>query len=298
MSLRDVFKQKRVFSLEIFPPKRNGDLGKIYATIEALARLRPDFISVTYGAGGCGSCGASIEIAKAIRERHHIRSIAHLPAMGLKASDVDVILLKLKEAGITNILALRGDRPQNPDFKPGDFRYASELITYIRSRGDFEISAACYPETHIEARSAVEDIRNLKLKVDAGAQHLISQLFFDNELFYAFREKCAIAGIEVPIEAGIMPVVNVKQIQRMVTLCKVSLPKKFLRIMSRYENKPEALRDAGIAYSIDQIVDLITNGADGIHLYTMNNASTALRIYEAVHNLISIDDLTEEQTII
>lgn len=288
MSLQDVFKHKRVFSLEVFPPRRDGDLGRIYATIAALRELSPDFISVTYGAGGSDNCHTTIEIARSIQEQHGIPSVAHLPAIGLRRGEVDAILERLRAARIDNILALRGDRPADRELPPGDFDHASDLITYIRERGDFDIAAACYPETHSEARSSVEDIRNLKIKVDAGASHLISQLFFDNECFYAFREKCELAGISVPIEAGIMPVTNTRQIQRMATLCKAYLPRKFQRIMSRYEHHPEALRDAGIAYSIDQIVDLITNGADGIHLYTMNNADTARRIHAAVRGLLDI----------
>lgn len=290
MSLKDVFKQKRVFSLEVFPPKRDGDLSKIYSTISELTDVHPDFISVTYGAGGSDNCATTIEIARAIQDKYHIASVAHLPAIGLKRADVDAILERLKLANVTNILALRGDKPQDRELPEGDFKYASDLVAYIRTKGDFDISGACYPETHAEAKSSVDDIKHLKIKVDAGATHLISQLFFDNERFYEFREKCELAGINVPIEAGIMPVLNSRQIQRMATLCKAYLPKKFLKIMSRYENKPEAMRDAGIAYSIDQIVDLVTNEVDGIHLYTMNNAYTAKRIYEAVHNLISIDD--------
>ena len=290
MSLTDVIKSKRVFSVEVFPPKRDGDLNKIFQTIAELKRTNPDFISVTYGAGGSDGCRKSIEIVQAIQDRYGIAGIAHLPAIGLKRADVDAVLERYRAADITNILALRGDVPLGREIGPGDFPHASDLITYLHSKGNFDIGAACYPETHPEAANAVEDIRNLKIKVDAGATHLISQLFFDNTHFYDFREKCELAGINVPIEAGIMPVVNSKQIQRMVSLCGAYLPEKFLKIMNRYENKPEALRDAGIAYSIDQIVDLVTNGVDGIHLYAMNNSQNACKIYEAVHNLINIDD--------
>ena len=190
-----------------------------------------------------------------------------------------------RQYGITDILALRGDKsPDRPE--KNDFRYASELINFLRQNGDFEIFAACYPEVHPEARSAAEDIRHLREKVDAGAGHLISQLFFDNESFYSFREKCEIAGINVPIEAGIMPVVNAAQIQRMVSLCGASLPRKFTAMMQRFGHSPEAMRDAGIAYAVDQIVDLAANGVDGIHLYTMNNPTVARRITEAVSGIL------------
>ncbi len=167
-----------------------------------------------------------------------------------------------------------------------DFRYASELCAYIRAHGDFDVSGACYPEVHVDAADAAEDVLNLKKKVDAGAQHLISQLFFDNAVFYRFLERTKIAGIGVPIEAGIMPVTNKRQIERMVSLCGASLPPKFVKIMQRYESKPEALRDAGIAYAVEQIVDLLANGVDGIHLYTMNNPTVAKKITRAVETLL------------
>lgn len=192
---------------------------------------------------------------------------------------------KLHDNGVENILALRGDLV--PDVEPKeDFKHASELITFIReSENEFGISGACYPEGHLDSRDQIEDILNLKKKVDAGAQHLISQLFFDNNLFYDFLDKARIAGINVPIEAGIMPVVNKKQIERMVSLCGASLPAKFTKMMSRYETRPEAMRDAGIAYAVNQIVDLVSQGVDGVHLYTMNNPYIAKRISESVKSL-------------
>lgn len=192
----------------------------------------------------------------------------------------------MADNGVENILALRGDLV--PDVPPKkEFKHASELITFIKETKDYDfgISGACYPEGHLDSRNQVEDILNLKKKVDAGAQHLISQLFFDNEVFYDFVDKARIAGINVPIEAGIMPVTNKKQIERMVSLCGASLPRKFTKMMSRYENKPEAMRDAGIAYAVNQIVDLVSQGVDGVHLYTMNNPYVAKRISESVKSL-------------
>ena len=169
-----------------------------------------------------------------------------------------------------NVLALRGDI--NPDLPPKeDFKHASDLISYMKARSNLNFSGACYPEGHVESPSIVDDIRNLKIKVDAGAEHLISQLFFDNQLFYDFLEKARIAGINVPIEAGIMPCTNANQIKRMVTMCGASLPPKFAKMIQRYEHNEEAMRDAGIAYAVDQIIDLVAHGVDGIHLYTMNN---------------------------
>lgn len=193
-------------------------------------------------------------------------------------------LEELREEGVEDILALRGDRV--PGVEPmTDFAHASDLIAFIREQGGFSLSGACYPEGHTEAPDIVSDIQNLRKKVDAGAEHLVSQLFFDNAAFYTFVERARIAGITVPIEAGIMPVVNARQILRMVSLCGASLPPKFTRMISRYEDNPAALRDAGIAYAIDQIVDLIAQGAQGIHLYTMNDPDVARRISQAVENL-------------
>lgn len=280
--------ERTVLSFEVFPPKRDNPVETIYSTLEELKDLNPAFISVTYGAGGNTADSTTCDIAAAIKKRYGIESAAHLTCVNSSREDILVRLSQLKENGVENILALRGDI--NPDIPPReDFHYASELIEFIEESGyrkDFGISAACYPEGHLESDTILEDIRNLKHKVDCGAEHLMSQLFFDNSLFYNFLEKARIAGIEVPIEAGIMPVTNARQIQRMVTMCGASLPSKFSKVMQKYENRPEAMRDAGIAYAVDQIVDLISNGVDGIHLYTMNNPYVARRIAEAVGSML------------
>ncbi len=286
MKTAALFESKTVLSFEIFPPKPTDDTAAIYAALDGLSGLHPDFISVTYGAGGGANCEKTLEIASAVKHRYGIESVAHLPCVYLRKEDVLQILAGLRENGIENILALRGDR--NADVMPcGEFRHANELLSFIRAHGDFNLLAACYPEGHPESKNAVEDIINLKRKVDAGANQLVTQLFLDNDLFYAFREKTAIAGINLPMEAGIMPVTNKKSIERMVKMCGVSLPKKFMKVMDRYENNPIALRDAGIAYAIDQIVDLIAQGVDGIHLYTMNKPYIAQKIYEAVYSLLA-----------
>lgn len=286
MYISDLFKKDRtIFSFEVFPPKKTSSIETIYETLEGLSDLKPDFISVTYGAGGNRADSKTCQIASDIQEKYGILSAAHLTCVYNTKEDIDYILKELEEHGIRNILALRGDI--NPDFPvKKDFKYASELVSYIKSRGDFHVSGACYPEGHGEADSLIDDIKNLKKKVEAGAEHLMSQLFFDNTQFYDFLEKARIAGIEVPIEAGIMPVVNKSQIERMVSMCGASLPVKFSKMMQKYEHQPEALRDAGIAYAIDQIVDLISNGVDGIHLYTMNNPYVAGKINDAVRSLL------------
>lgn len=285
MRISDIFKKKTVFSFEVFPPKKTSSVDVIYKTLEEMRDLSPDFISVTYSAGGSGNGQLSCDIASKLKDEYGITPMIHLPCINYSREEISNVLEELKRRGIENILALRGDI--NPDIKPvKDFKYASELVEFIKSKGDFDVAGACYPEGHIEADSIVDDIRNLRTKVDAGAEHLISQLFFDNKFFYEFREKAAIAGINVPIEAGIMPVVNKNQIERMVSMCGASLPQKFAKMMQRYEHSPEALRDAGIAYAVDQIVDLVANGVDGIHLYTMNNAFVARRISDAVSGII------------
>lgn len=280
----DLFKEKTVLSLEIFPPKPTSPESVIYKTLDGLKDIHPDLISVTYGAGGGSNSGKTIEIASVVKNKYGIESVAHLPCVNLEKESVLDILSSLKQEGIDNILALRGDI--TPDTKPvGDFKYASELIEFIKENADFNIIAACYPEGHQESKSLVDDIKHLKHKVDTGVDYLITQLFLDNNYFYAFKERCDLADINVPIEAGIMPVINKKQIERMVSLCGIALPKKFVAMIERYEHSPEALRDAGIAYAVDQIVDLVSQGVDGIHLYTMNQPYVAQKIYEAVHRL-------------
>ena len=280
-----LFADKTVFSLEVFPPKRTDPSDSILTTVERLKELSPDFISVTYGAGGSENSDITFSIVSEIKNTYGIESVMHLPCIGLKKEDVLNCLAKLRAAGIENILALRGDIPAG-GAPAGDFRYAADLVEFIRAHGDFNIVAACYPEGHVESPSITEDIRNLKRKVDAGVNQLVTQLFFDNEYFYRFIERCRIAGIEVPVEAGIMPVVNKKQIERIVSLCGATLPRKFTAMMARYEDNPEALRDAGIAYAVDQIVDLVTNGVQGIHLYTMNRPYVAERIYSSIKNIL------------
>lgn len=285
MRIKDIFDKKTVFSFEVFPPKKTSSIDTIYKTIDELHDLEPDFISVTYSAGGSGNGGLACEIASRIKETG-ITPVIHLPCINYTREEISTTLDEIKSRGIENILALRGDI--NPDIpQKHDFLHASDLITFIKSKGDFDIAGACYPEGHPDSENLFDDIMNLRKKVEAGADHLISQLFFDNNYFYEFREKAKLAGINVPIEAGIMPVVNKNQIERMVTTCGASLPNKFVKIMQKYEHNPDALRDAGIAYAVNQIIDLAANGVDGIHLYTMNNAYVARKISEAVSGVLN-----------
>lgn len=286
MKIEQIFEKKKpVLSFEIFPPKRDTTLKSIDGTLEVLSSLNPDFISITFGAGGSYTNNLTIELAKKIKNEYQIEPVVHLTCLNYSKNEILSFLEQLEEAGIHNILALRGDK--NPDFIPKEeFRYAADLVKYVKENGSFHISGACYPECHLESRSREEDIRHLKEKVDAGASHLISQLFFDNHFFYDFSDAARAAGIKVPIEAGIMPVINKAQIERMVTLCGASLPDKFRRIMDKYQDDKEALFDAGMAYAINQIVELIAYGVDGIHVYTMNNPVVAKRICDGIRHLI------------
>lgn len=285
MKIADKFNQgKTVFSFEVFPPKKTSPFETIITALDQLKDLNPDYISVTYGAGGSNRDN-TLEVASKIKNDYNIEALAHLTCINSKKSDVDSMLEDLKKANITNILALRGDII--PDVEPEkDFRYAMDLCKYIKEKDSFNLAGACYPEVHIDAENQVEGIYYLKEKVNSGLDFLITQLFFDNDIFYRFYENTKIAGINIPIEAGIMPVTNKKQIERMVSMCGVSVPSKLSKIMQKYENNPEALRDAGIAYAIEQIVELISNDVDGIHLYTMNNPYVAKKIKEAVENLL------------
>ena len=285
MKILDMYNEnKTILSFEVFPPKKTSPIESVYGVLEELCSLNPAYVSVTYGAGGTASDN-TCAIASRIKHDYKIESLAHITCVNSTRPEVENVLKEFKKNDIDNVLALRGDVV--PDMPPKtDFKYASELTEFIKNYGGFHIAGACYPEVHPEAKDDVSDIINLKKKVDAGADFLISQLFYDNNTFYDFTKRCRLAGINVPIEAGIMPVINQKQIQRMVSLCGASLPAKFVRIMNRYGDNPEAMRDAGIAYAVDQCVDLIANGVSGIHLYTMNNPYVARRITEAIGKLL------------
>jgi methylenetetrahydrofolate reductase (NADPH) len=286
MTIKETFEQKKpVISFEIFPPKRETTLAGIDETLQILSTLNPDFISVTFGAGGTSVNNKTIEIAKKIKDDYGITPIVHLTCLNYTKNEIKEFIDEIKKDDLHNIMALRGD--VNPKIEPkDDFHYATDLVRFINEESEMEISAACYPETHPDSENMIDEMRHLKEKVDAGASHLISQLFFDNEMFYSFEEKARIAGIDVPIEAGIMPVINKAQIERMVTLCGASLPEKFRCILDKYEDDKEALFDVGIIYAVNQIADLIAHGVDGIHIYTMNNPVVAKRICDEIKNLI------------
>lgn len=272
-------------SFEIFPPKTEIGHQKMLQILNALQQLSPDFISVTCSNTKGSFESTTIKLADYIQNQLNIPTVTHLPAAYLTKKEVSAILDHLNQLNIKNILALRGDiLPEEPAKE--DFKYASDLIDFIQTKQpDFKISGACYPEIHPDSTNRITDIQNLKQKVDAGCNELITQLFFDNELFYDFQEKCQLANINVPILAGIMPIINRNQALRLIKTSEAKLPRKFLAILEKYEHDPIALRDAGIAYAIDQIVDLVTQDASGIHLYTMNHAETAEQIVAATASL-------------
>ncbi len=282
-------KNKTKFSFEIFPPRKDMPVDVIYNTLDQLSDLQPDFISVTCGAGGSSTNASErmIEIAAAIKDKYNRKSVAHMPCINLDKMEAADILKRLDEKGIHEILALRGDKVPNVEPK-NEFPHAVDLIKFIRQETDkkFKIYAACYPEGHTEAPDFNTDLQHLKEKVDAGVDGLISQLFFDNDFFYYFREKSQKLGIKIPIEVGIMPVTNKKQIERMVNLCGATFPVKFQHILDKYGDDSNSLRDAGIVYALNQIVDLLAHGVDGIHLYVMNNVYVARRISEAIKTLL------------
>lgn len=282
MFINDFFTKSRpVFSLEVFPPKKTSGIETIFSMVDSLGALSPDFISVTYGAGASVADTSTIDIASYIKSSLNIEPLAHLTCVASTKEQVCERVRQFKKFNIENVLALRGD--VNPDLPPAnDFLHASDLASTIKSNGDFNVVGACYPEGHYENKTLEIDIDNLKYKIDAGVTHLITQLFFDNSLFYHFLDMARSRGINVPVQAGIMPIVKVRQIERTVALSGASLPPKFTKMISKYDTDSEALFEAGIEYAIEQINDLLAHGIDGIHLYAMNNSEVAKRVYEGV----------------
>lgn len=288
MKIKELYDVKKtVISLEIFPPKLTSPVETVFSTLDELKDINPDFISVTYGAGGKAK-DRTVEIASKIKNEYHIESLAHLTCISATKEQINDTLKELRSNGIENVLAMRGDLPEDPDFEfpdPLHYEYAADLIRQVKGEGDFCIGAACYPEGHVDCESKIQDIKYLRDKVAMGADFLISQLFFDNELFYRFMEEIDLAGIDLPVSAGIMPVLNKNQIVRISKLAGCQLPPKFVRILDRYEDNPAALKEAGEAYAIEQIIDLMAWGVRGIHLYTMNKPDTAQRIIGNIENI-------------
>ena len=281
-------RQTPSLSYEVFPPNPAVGNDKIIAALKDMQGLAPHFISVTASNNKFNIKETTVRLADYIQNDLEIPTIAHLPAIYLTKDKVAETIADLDKVGVQKILALRGDII--PGVEPQkDFRYATDLIEFIKEQAPhFDVIGACYPEGHPDSPNQISDIQNLKKKVDAGCSSLVTQLFFDNERFYDFQDKCTLAGIDVPIHAGIMPILNRNQALRLLKTCEnIHLPRKFKAILDKYENDPESLRAAGLAYAVDQIVDLVTQDVAGVHLYTMNNADTAQYIHQATHALFN-----------
>ena len=287
MKIVDIIKgDKPSLSFEVFPPKTSDTFDIVKEATEKIAMLKPSFMSVTYGAGG-GTSEYTVSVAKNIKDNCGVDTIAHLTCINSNKDDIQHRLEALKNAGIENILALRGDiTPENKDKIKFDYRYASELVEDIKKYGDFCVGGACYPEIHPESVHQKEDIINLKRKVEAGCQFLTTQMFFDNNLLYNFLYKIREAGITVPIIAGIMPITNANQIERAIKLSGSYIPQRFKSLVDRYGSNPQAMSQAGIAYATDQIIDLYANGINAVHVYSMNKEYVARRIQENISEII------------
>ncbi|MCR4960625.1 MAG: methylenetetrahydrofolate reductase [NAD(P)H] [Lachnospiraceae bacterium] len=287
MNIAELFKHKKaVYSLEVFPPKKADSIDTVYNTLYGLRGLPVDYISVTYGAGGSEvQRSKTAEIASLIKKEYGIEPISHLTCVGSTKDELRETLENLRNIGVWNILALRGDLPAEGTPVMAFF-HANELAAFIKEFDPaFNVTGACYPECHVDAANLDEDIENLKKKVDAGVSQLTTQLFFDNDIFYSFRDKVEKAGITVPISAGIMPITKKSQVERTVAMCGASIPPKFARLISKYADSPEALNQAGLSYAVDQITDLVANDTRGVHVYTMNNVDTAKYVTQATESL-------------
>lgn len=287
MKIKDILSQKTpTISFEIFPPNARMSLNQVMSAAAAMAVQKPDFMSVTYGAAG-GTKANTVKIAASLQEFLGIPSLAHLTCVATDKEQVKAIAVEMKEAGIENVLALRGDVPEGMDYpSPDRYAHASELVEQIRSLGDFCIGGACYPEGHVESASIEEDICHLKRKVDAGCDFLTTQMFFDNDLFREYLDRVRDKGILVPVLAGIMPVTNASQLRRINRLSGACLPRRFERLVDKFGDKPEAMMQAGVAYAVEQIIDLIASGVSGIHIYTMNKPEVAARIKESLRDIL------------
>ena len=279
MKLTNLWKEKDVtLSFEAFPPKKDSDFASVAIAVEKIAQLKPDFMSVTYGAGG-GTSAYTTQIAQIVQGQG-VTALAHLTCVSSDRQRIHHELDALRQAGIENILALRGDYPEGYDpAAPRDYRYARDLVEDIRAYGGFAIGGACYPEGHVECASQAEDLRHLKEKVDCGVDFLVTQMFFDNSALYSFLYRAQEAGITVPVLAGIMPVTNAGQMTRILSLSGTTLPNRFRMILDKFRERPDAMKQAGIVYAAEQMVDLVANGVRGVHVYTMNKPDVAAGIW-------------------
>lgn len=277
--------KKLIFSFEVFPPKNDAPFEPVKDAVFELSKINPDYMSVTYGAGG-GTSKNTIDIASYIQNELNNTALAHITCASSSKQEIRELIAKLEANNVQNILALRGDIIEDNESFQRDFNYAYELINEIKSNGDFCVGAACYPEGHIECADKEMEIKYLKQKVDCGVDFLITQMFFDNNVLYRFLYRALANNINVPIFAGVMPVTNSKQIKRIIQLSGTSLSPKFKNIFDKFGDNPEALKQAGIAYATDQIVELISNGVKGIHIYTMNKPEVAQKIVDNLSEIL------------
>lgn len=287
MKISDILcEDKTTISFEVFPPKTTANFESVQKAALGVAALHPDYMSVTYGAGGSNR-GNTLHIAEEIQKAENVTTIAHLTCVGAGKEDIRTALSEMKEAGIENILALRGDRPKDFDGDPfKEYHYASELVATIKEYGDFCVGGACYPEGHPDSTNKKEDIKNLKKKVDAGCEFLTTQMFFDNNIFYSFLYKAREAGILVPVIPGIMPITRANQVENAVRLSGCNVPERFRSIVDCFGENPAAMQQAGIAYATDQIIDLIANGIRHIHVYSMNKPEVAKGILDNLSDIV------------
>ena len=288
MKISEILKSEKVgISCELFPPKIGSQLNNVKEVVKEIALLKPAYMSITYGAAG-GTSEYTVDIANEIQNVNHIPAIAHLTCVSSTREKVHSVIEQLKAEQIENILALRGDIPKDADFPlPNQYRYASELIYDIKSQGDFCIGGACYPEGHPEADTMNEDLIHLKEKVDAGCDFLTTQMFFDNNIYYNFMYKVLKKNIQVPVIPGIMPVTRSSQIKQIISLSGNMVPPRFKAIVDRFSDDPAATKQAGIAYATEQIIDLIANGVNHVHIYTMNKPDVAGAIINNLSDIIS-----------
>ncbi len=285
MKVIDIIKgEKPSFSFEVFPPKTSDNFESVMKAATEIAKLKPSFMSVTYGAGG-GTSEYTADIAEAI-DGLGVTPIAHLSCISSTKEQIHTLLGKLKEKKIENILALRGDIPKEGLPEKMEYHYASELAAEIKTFGGFCIGGACYPENHPESKNSIEDIDNLKKKVESGCEFLTTQMFFDNNILYNFMYRLLRADVTVPVVAGIMPVTNAVQIKRICSISGNALPQRFLRLVDRYGENPEAMKQAGIAYATEQIIDLFANGVNAVHIYSMNKPDVAAAIQNNLSEII------------
>ena len=287
MKIRDILgKGKPTLSFEVFPPKTEDKYESVEKAAMEIAAKKPSFMSVTYGAGG-GTSRYTVEIAAEIQERYGVMALAHLTCVSSTREKVHQVLKELKLRGVENVLALRGDIPQDGKVEK-DYHYASELIREIKEIGDLCIGAACYPEGHVESENKTKDIQHLQEKVEAGCDFVTTQMFFDNNILYNYLYRIREKGITVPVIAGIMPVTNVSQIRRICQMSGTYLPSRFKAIVDRFGENPAAMKQAGIAYATEQIIDLIANGVNGIHVYSMNKPDVAEKIQENLSEILNL----------